>query len=104
LFQAERLIGVEACLLAKKAFVVTLLECDITGGGQNVFRYPRCRFSFGSLLDLFDAFLKFLLEDFLEELFSGDEQKVIKVVDGLSIGGIGSHLLSRESRRSTSKS
>ena len=45
-------------------------------------------FGFRLLLDLFDALLKFLLKNFLEELFSGNEQKVIQVVDCLPLGGI----------------
>jgi len=33
-------------------------------------------------------FLHFLLEDFLNELFSGNEEKVIKVIDDLPVFGV----------------
>ena len=45
-------------------------------------------FSFETDFGAFDSFLKFLLEDFLEELFSDDEPKVIEIVDRLPVGGV----------------
>jgi len=42
---------------------------------------------FSLLFGLFDTFLKFLLHDFLEEFFFGDEHEVIEVVDRLSVVG-----------------
>jgi len=45
-------------------------------------------FGFGRGFDLFDAFLKFFLHDFIDKLPTRDEEEVVKVVNGPSVGGV----------------
>jgi hypothetical protein len=44
--------------------------------------------AFGSAFAVGDAFLKFLLEDFLEKFLSFGAKKVVEVVEGVTVGGV----------------
>jgi len=45
-------------------------------------------FGFGRGFGLFDSFLKFLLQDFIDKLPSFDEEKVIKIMQGTTVLGV----------------
>jgi len=60
-------------------------------------------FGFGRGFGTFDTLLNFLLQNLFEEVSSLNKEKVVKVVEGLSKGGVVHHLIAfgqRTSRRS----